>query len=822
MPPRFRALLAAAALAGACQDVNHPPSLALVPDQWLFAGDELSVPLAGSDPDGDRLAFSVSGLPDAAAVVPAGGSAATLVWSPEVTDTDPGGRLYDAVVSVKDGRGGEASQGFSVTVFPALGVPVFDLPGGVVLNLAQSADLTLVVEVADADSTDVALGMAESPAGSKLSKAGGRSAFFYWKPDEAQRKVVVHRVVFTADDGVNAEVRHTLLVVLLHGDPGAECDGTPPTVSHTPLADFVLGSAALEVAAAVTDAESAVESVSLVWHEAGGSETTVDLARPDPAAPDWSTTFDPGSAPPGGKLVHYALVARDNDDPLGVSCDRETRLPKSGSFTFAVYPPGTPPGTCKDDPAEPDDALGSAPLLAPGLHDGRRLCGDAPDVAEVSLEPGSVLTAKVLREPSHGAVVLRILSPGGALLAEDTSGSSVLSASAAAGAGASLFAEVSPAGVGAAALSYALDLAVAESSCEDSDAFEPNDSPATAPDLAPGTHADLVLCPGGADLYAVSLAAGERLDASLSFDHAQGDLDLRLLDASGSTVLAASETTSSVETLSHLPDFPALVLLEVAGFQGAGNAYALTLSLTAAGSSCPEDLLGFHAAPEQAVLLFTGATYENLRACPDVPDWYAVDLNGGETLEVTVSPASEASLVLDLFESPTGLPVASATSSLGADAVASTVAPSADRLYYRVSASTPPGGVPYTLLPAVTDPSGPCQADRLEPNAEDLPTDLAPGVHTWLRLCGQADQDAFRFPLDPFSTVSVLTSHAPGLGYTDLRLLSPTGAEIASSLDPDTGASLDALAEDPGLYTLVLDPFGAGASLPYDLAIFVD
>jgi hypothetical protein len=87
-----------------------------------------------------------------------------------------------------------------------------------------------------------------------------------------------------------------------------------------------------------------------------------------------------------------------------------------------------------------------------------------------------------------------------------------------------------------------------------------------------------------------------------------------------------------------------------------------------------------------------------------------------------------------------------------------------------------------------------------------------------------SDQDAFTLDLAPFETVTVLTSHAPGQGYTDATLFSPDGSEIASSLDPSTGVALEALAEEPGPYTLVLDPYAVtgAAGLPYDLAILVD
>ncbi len=193
-------LLALALAFGGCADDNRAPSLALLLDQQVVVGETLRVVLTASDPDGDRLTFGVRGLPKGAQVTPRAAQEAVLVWSPLITDTQPGGRRYELDVEVDDGRGGKASQRVGLVAYPTFGVPTFDLPAGVVLNLAEDDALELLVEVKDDDSTEVDLQMTEGPAGARLQLADKKIAHFYWEPDDEQRKVAVHRAIFSARD----------------------------------------------------------------------------------------------------------------------------------------------------------------------------------------------------------------------------------------------------------------------------------------------------------------------------------------------------------------------------------------------------------------------------------------------------------------------------------------------------------------------------------------------------------------------------------------------------------------------------------------------
>lgn len=74
---------------------NRAPRIDPVPDQQVREGADLSLQLTGSDPDGDRLIFSVTGLPGNAELSDQG----LLSWTPDYTQAGN----YQAAARVSDG-----------------------------------------------------------------------------------------------------------------------------------------------------------------------------------------------------------------------------------------------------------------------------------------------------------------------------------------------------------------------------------------------------------------------------------------------------------------------------------------------------------------------------------------------------------------------------------------------------------------------------------------------------------------------------------------------------------------------------------------------
>ncbi len=184
--------------------------------------------------------------------------------------------------------------------------------------------------------------------------------------------------------------------------------------------------------------------------------------------------------------------------------------------------------------------------------------------------------------------------------------------------------------------------------CSD-DPFEPNNDPAHARDLAPGTY-DLSICdtdlsPVDADWFRVGLKAGETVSVRLEFEHDLGDIDTDLsVDGSTATLLAGSAGTGDVEEFEYASASGGTFLLAVYGVANTkySNPYRMTLAIEAV-STCQDDPREDNDSMQDA----TGvsgeyAQFPGLVACPGDEDWFAVDLQAGDGVVAAATPEKGA------------------------------------------------------------------------------------------------------------------------------------------------------------------------------------
>ncbi|HOX43688.1 MAG TPA: hypothetical protein PK668_08820 [Myxococcota bacterium] len=109
------------------------------------------------------------------------------------------------------------------------------------------------------------------------------------------------------------------------------------------------------------------------------------------------------------------------------------------------------------------------------------------------------------------------------------------------------------------------------------DGFAGNASQADAAEVAAGTYPGLRVCDGRSDWFHLPReAAVGQATVRIAFEHAQGDLDMKLHDADGQ-VLADSQGTQNTESISFYMSGERWV--EVYGYSGAANTYELTVEL---------------------------------------------------------------------------------------------------------------------------------------------------------------------------------------------------------------------------------------------------
>jgi hypothetical protein len=121
-----------------------------------------------------------------------------------------------------------------------------------------------------------------------------------------------------------------------------------------------------------------------------------------------------------------------------------------------------------------------------------------------------------------------------------------------------------------------------ESICPPDDVYEPNDGFDEATPLPLGTTIDGIACADDLDVFVVELTAGQTLTADLEFSHAEGDLDLFLLEPAGDGWIQRDQSTSVTdnERIVHEATRTGPHYLVVAGWEGAQARYRLTVNVT--------------------------------------------------------------------------------------------------------------------------------------------------------------------------------------------------------------------------------------------------
>jgi hypothetical protein len=215
------------------------PALSGLSDQIAQVGSELTLELAGSDPDGDRLSygFAAADLDDLArraAITQSPSGAGVFRWTP--LGADVGRHAVDFTVS-DDAH--TTTVTITLDVRSAIGAataPVFRQPlgTGTTIDLAHQRCVELDIVVDDEDSTAVQIGQGEPVIeGAELRMGDGLTATWQWCPTREQAAEPRRTLVLTADDGDNPRTTKPYLIVL-RGAAGTDCPGAGPVIAHTP------------------------------------------------------------------------------------------------------------------------------------------------------------------------------------------------------------------------------------------------------------------------------------------------------------------------------------------------------------------------------------------------------------------------------------------------------------------------------------------------------------------------------------------------------------------------------------------------------------
>ncbi|MEW5855245.1 MAG: PPC domain-containing protein [Myxococcota bacterium] len=463
-------------------------------------------------------------------------------------------------------------------------------------------------------------------------------------------------------------------------------------------------------------------------------------------------------------------------------------LSAENDYSLTVTVTGGTPG-CTDDAFEDNDTSAAATAVTPGSRNGQVCSGD-DDYYRITLGAGETIQVDVLFTDADGDLDLRLRDSNQAVVASSTSTNDDENLTYTAATGGTFYIQVY--GWQGAANDYVMNITVTQpAGCTD-DNQEPNNGSAAARAL-PTSPASLKICPGDDDWFTVSLVAGETFSVSAAFTHANGDLDLRLYDTDGTTVLASSVTSNNTESINVQAPVAMTALVRINGVSGAQNSYTLTWSRSLPTITCPaDDSFEVNDDRQGSTVLERGTTMVG-RLCANDEDWFAVALETGDDLLVVMSPNDgNGDLDLELL-SPQGQLLAS-SSETGATAEAIQHTAATPGVYFVVVSGYQSAENRYAIYTDIVPAAGACQDDTVEPNntlaqarddGVDGPTNLDQRPTTAGQLCLN-EEDWFDLAVFNGERVVVDLKYDHSLGDLDVYLLRDNGTaggqQVASSL----------------------------------------
>lgn len=247
------------------------------------------------------------------------------------------------------------------------------------------------------------------------------------------------------------------------------------------------------------------------------------------------------------------------------------------------------PVVCEEDANEDNDERAAATVLTSGSAMSGRFCGEDDDWYALQVDEDCNVLVALDFDPGGGDLDLVLFDPNGQLVAtagglEDHEALNVMATST------GRFAARLRGGARD-DIGYTLSMTAScpqDLSCPADDSREDNDDATGAAALDEGVSMDGILCGTDQDWFEVPVAVGCIADARLDFVDADGDVDLELRRADGSTVQGYSRGVTDSERLTKVVVESGMSYRVYFGVADAANVYRFVVDERCA-VSCPTD-----------------------------------------------------------------------------------------------------------------------------------------------------------------------------------------------------------------------------------------
>jgi len=477
------------------------------------------------------------------------------------------------------------------------------------------------------------------------------------------------------------------------------------------------------------------------------------------------------------------------------------------------------PNTCTDDSFEPNDSATEASTVEPGLNGGLIICPGDSDWFAVSLNAGDDLTVQLNFTTAMGDLDLKVFRPDDLQTAVASSQTNtdgeVASFSNAPISGLYLIRVFGASPQAGNSYTMLVDRTRPTSTCTD-DAREDNDNRQQAAAITDGAISGQI-CSGDEDWFAIQVDAGGSMLAELSFNGANGDLDLDVVGPSGMTLGSSANNTGGTESV-EIDPAPRSGTYLIRVYSTRGSELAYNLEVITVGSGCADDGNEDNDDRANATLADFG-DQTGLTICPSDDDWYTVDLAAGDGLTAGIFfDDAQGDLDLQIVDAM-GNTLASSVSVVNNEEATVGMVAAAGTYYVRVYGFLGAANdydLSLTLIPGGTT----CTDDRQEPNDSRVRArTISAGSQTGLIACpGDDDWFAVNLTDGQILEVNVLFSHAGG--DIDLQVFDPNDARLGQSVSVTDNERVAVRAQMAGLYTIRVYGYG-GASNNYTMNVDV-
>jgi hypothetical protein len=485
---------------------------------------------------------------------------------------------------------------------------------------------------------------------------------------------------------------------------------------------------------------------------------------------------------------------------------------------------------------EPNDDFANATQIDPGTYDNLAITQGDIDIYAVDVESATALSASIEFVHSEGDLELYLINPAqDAVLQSSTSETDDENITHVATESGTYYLAV--VGYQGATASYNLTVATIGDGPSPvppagGPEAEPNDDFENATQIQPGSYSDRNITENDIDVYGVNLTSGEAISASIQFAHAEGDLELYLINPAQDAVLQSSTSETDDENITHIATESGTYYLAVVGHQGATASYNLTVSTTG-DSTSPTPPSG-ETEPNNDFATATQVdpgTYTDLEITEnDSLDFYAVELERTDALSASIQFA-HADGDLDLFLVGPDQSTVLQSSTSGTDDENITHLATETGTYYLIVVGYQGATAPYNLtieratgsdegpkIPGSGDTVPDVNSD-FEPNDDfENASTLGPGTYTGFEIT-ENDTDIYGVELTSGEGISASIQFAQADGDLDLFLVNPAQSEIIqSSTSESDNENLTHIATESGTYYLAVVGY-QGATAPYNLTI---